>query len=378
MNRIAWGMGLMLVALPVLAGEDETKGKPLTPAEQYKALVKEYQDGWQELNKARAAAKTDEERRLAEEKLPRADRFAPRFLRLAEEHPKDPAAFDALVWVATNTLRSDDSQRTKALELLVKNHLESERLGSVCGKLNRGGANVETFLRSVLQKSPRADAQAEACLALARHLNERADLARTLQRSSNRESVVQSLAKDFGKDYAEAPLKDNPDALEAENQKLCRQFVEKYLGALPLERRQILAQSIADPHEDKGSEFILRTMIDSDQSREVQAQACLSLAGMLKERVRFTHSTDVQELAKIRDESERLYQRVVDKYGDVKRGNQNLADSAKRSLDDLHATAFLMPGKAAPEIEAMDQDGKKFKLSDYKGKVVLLDFWSQF
>jgi cytochrome oxidase Cu insertion factor (SCO1/SenC/PrrC family) len=25
----------------------------------------------------------------------------------------------------------------------------------------------------------------------------------------------------------------------------------------------------------------------------------------------------------------------------------------------------------------VDQDGKKFKLSDYKGKVVLLDFWSQ-
>ena len=32
---------------------------------------------------------------------------------------------------------------------------------------------------------------------------------------------------------------------------------------------------------------------------------------------------------------------------------------------------------AAPEIEGVDQDGKSFKLSDYKGKVVLLDFWSQ-
>jgi predicted Zn finger-like uncharacterized protein len=32
-------------------------------------------------------------------------------------------------------------------------------------------------------------------------------------------------------------------------------------------------------------------------------------------------------------------------------------------------------GSAAPEIEAEDLDGKKFKLSDYRGKVVLLDFW---
>ena len=32
-------------------------------------------------------------------------------------------------------------------------------------------------------------------------------------------------------------------------------------------------------------------------------------------------------------------------------------------------------GESAPEIEGEDLDGKKFKLSDYRGKVVLLDFW---
>ncbi len=35
----------------------------------------------------------------------------------------------------------------------------------------------------------------------------------------------------------------------------------------------------------------------------------------------------------------------------------------------------LKVGTAAPEIEGEDLDGKKFKLSDYKGKVVMLDFW---
>ena len=30
----------------------------------------------------------------------------------------------------------------------------------------------------------------------------------------------------------------------------------------------------------------------------------------------------------------------------------------------------------APEIEGTDADGKRFRLSDYKGKVVLLDFWA--
>ena len=35
----------------------------------------------------------------------------------------------------------------------------------------------------------------------------------------------------------------------------------------------------------------------------------------------------------------------------------------------------IRAGKAAPEIKGPDLDGKEFKLSDYKGKVVLLDFW---
>jgi hypothetical protein len=32
-------------------------------------------------------------------------------------------------------------------------------------------------------------------------------------------------------------------------------------------------------------------------------------------------------------------------------------------------------GKPAPEIEGEDVDGKPMRLSDYRGKVVLLDFW---
>ena len=34
-------------------------------------------------------------------------------------------------------------------------------------------------------------------------------------------------------------------------------------------------------------------------------------------------------------------------------------------------------GQMAPEIEGKDADGKPFKLSDYRGKVVVLDFWGE-
>lgn len=40
-----------------------------------------------------------------------------------------------------------------------------------------------------------------------------------------------------------------------------------------------------------------------------------------------------------------------------------------------HAPEALAIGQVAPEIEGPDIDGVKFKLSDYRGKVVVLDFW---
>jgi hypothetical protein len=41
----------------------------------------------------------------------------------------------------------------------------------------------------------------------------------------------------------------------------------------------------------------------------------------------------------------------------------------------LEAKEKLAIGKSAPEIVGKDVDGKEMKLSDYKGKIVVLDFW---
>jgi hypothetical protein len=55
-----------------------------------------------------------------------------------------------------------------------------------------------------------------------------------------------------------------------------------------------------------------------------------------------------------------------------------LAESNK-SNPQIETALFVLKkltaGKAAPEIDGEDVDGKKFKLSDYRGKVVMLDFW---
>ena len=56
-------------------------------------------------------------------------------------------------------------------------------------------------------------------------------------------------------------------------------------------------------------------------------------------------------------------------YGDKKVA---VGDLAGRELFELR---FLRIGKVAPQIEGEDLDGVKFKLSDYRGKVVVIDFW---
>ena len=53
---------------------------------------------------------------------------------------------------------------------------------------------------------------------------------------------------------------------------------------------------------------------------------------------------------------------------------KNTARSRPNSGNQGSSTA-LAAGKLAPEIEGEDIDGQTFKLSDYRGKVVLLDFW---
>ena len=51
------------------------------------------------------------------------------------------------------------------------------------------------------------------------------------------------------------------------------------------------------------------------------------------------------------------------------------SDSKTSSQSSSKVEVGFPVGMTAPEIEGEDIDGKTFKLSDYRGKVVLLDFW---
>jgi thiol-disulfide isomerase/thioredoxin len=80
----------------------------------------------------------------------------------------------------------------------------------------------------------------------------------------------------------------------------------------------------------------------------------------------------------VADEAERQLEDVVANYADCRdlrpRGNKEqplLKTEAEKELFKLHFSL----GKAAPDIAAESLDGKKFKLSDSRGKITVLSFW---
>jgi len=78
------------------------------------------------------------------------------------------------------------------------------------------------------------------------------------------------------------------------------------------------------------------------------------------------------DLEKAEAEAVRLLERVIKDYADLRGSRKTLGETAS---GDLHEIRDLAIGKPVPEIEGEDLDGVRFKLSDYRGKVVLLDFW---
>jgi hypothetical protein len=95
MYRIRLAPLVLMLASSVLVAEDKSKDKAATPGEQYKALLKEYQAATEVFSRAYTEAITDEERKRVIANSPW-DKFAPRFLELAQKYPKDPVAVDAL------------------------------------------------------------------------------------------------------------------------------------------------------------------------------------------------------------------------------------------------------------------------------------------
>jgi peroxiredoxin len=73
-------------------------------------------------------------------------------------------------------------------------------------------------------------------------------------------------------------------------------------------------------------------------------------------------------------EAEAVLERTIEDFGDVLgEPGRTVGQSARSELFEIRS---LCAGNPAPVIEGRDTDGNPMKLSDYRGKVVLLNFWT--
>jgi len=108
-----------------------------------------------------------------------------------------------------------------------------------------------------------------------------------------------------------------------------------------------------------GGEAMLLAIVERNPHREAQGPALLAIAQI--------------EMGRDETKALELLKRVKREYGELphSRGG-TLAKAAEAEMFEIEN---LSVGKTAPEIEGEDIDGAPMKLSDYKGKVILLDFW---
>ena len=284
MNRICEAAFVLVLGVSAIAGH-------ATPAEQYQALLKESEDVPGELSNAG----TDEERKKLQARWAQ---LPLKYLELAEGNPNDPVAVEALgqtVALANGSAfpaGGKDTPGQRALALLLRDHVRSDKLGPVCQRVLFGfHRSHETFLRTVLESNPHREVQGLACLSLAQFLHNRLQRLEVLQDQDR--AAVARYHKVFGKDYVEELQRQDRAAVVREIETLFARAAEKFAGV----------------------------------------------------KIPVTY------------------------YGSG-------GTVGEKAEDELFQIRHLAVGREAPDIEGTDQEGKRFKLSDYRGKVVLLDFWN--
>jgi hypothetical protein len=118
---------------------------------------------------------------------------------------------------------------------------------------------------------------------------------------------------------------------------------------------------------------LLEALLEKNPSRNVKGLAAFTLAQAAKAEIE-NPKTAMKDIPGKQKDAIAKFENVSKEYGDVElrvpRGK--IADLASKEIESINKSPL---GKTTPEIEGEDIEGAKFKLSDYRGKVVMLDFW---
>ena len=123
---------------------------------------------------------------------------------------------------------------------------------------------------------------------------------------------------------------------------------------------------------DPAAEKLIRAVIERSKSDDARGLALLALGKLLSDRADQQDVSDAKR-AKLREEAKEALTTVSEKYADLDASSRNAGEWAKSILFEIENLAIGLP---VPDLAGQDLEGAEFKLSDYRGKVVFLDFWA--
>jgi hypothetical protein len=333
MKRFVFGLSACLAVglfglSPGSRADEPTKKAKADPAKELAALQKDWTDAQQTFYKALQEAKPEERQQVLKEKQPKSDDFGNRFLKLAETYPDSPEAVQALAWVVGNAGGTDAGK--KALPKL-KEKLEGTK---DLGQLHKSLVGLPVPAYNLSQLAPLVAEKAK------KHLDDpqAAPLLVWVCSATAYAGAIPDLAK------------------------LYDSTVDLLMDRFP-ERKELapLASWLPQDTNPDWAEKHLRRLMEKNSDEGVKLFAKIGLASLLEYK-------DPES----QPEVEKLFQSVIDEFGKAPDKTQ-LVEQWKKELTEIKGPRGL--GKPAPDIAGDDLDAKAFKLSDYKGKVVLLDFW---
>jgi hypothetical protein len=184
------------------------------------------------------------------------------------------------------------------------------------------------------------------------------------------------LARKHPKDPAVLPALEHLVIAGTPHAAAALSLIQEHHLAAPGLGKLCLFLAEGDEADTSRTEKFLRAVLARNGTGEVLALASLALARVLYARAEAEGAQPAVREAALRD-AEALLSTVVTKHAKVKLPDQELertaGDEARPILFEIR---HLGIGKTMPELEGEDLDGKALKLSDHKGKVVLLDFWA--
>jgi hypothetical protein len=154
-------VSIALISSLALGASDLRADDPATttPGRKYQVVLEDFEAAKRAFASKLKTATTEEQRQEMRAQAPGPDDYYGRLLALAEAHPGEAAAVDALVWIVATSTNGYDAFKERgvrikrAMDILASRHVDDPRVGRVCLELTGAATPLrDEFLHTIHAK----------------------------------------------------------------------------------------------------------------------------------------------------------------------------------------------------------------------------------